>query len=151
MDRSDPQEMLLGPGRAEGPPRPPRRPRQGDSDPRTCQCAIEIARLCDDRHCQDVLLFDLRGLSDLTDYIIIASGTSDRQIKSVGVEASGLARQQFDMVRLGSHIDEATTWLVLDFVDLVVHLFDRATRAHYDIEMMWDDAPRVQWRGERGG
>lgn len=145
MDRSDPQNILLGPGRGQS-PRPSRRPRQDHSDQRICQCAIETARLCSDRHCQNVLLFDLRGLSDLTDYMLIASGTSNRQLKSIGAEVAHLADRQFGMVRLGSDIDETTTWLVYDFADLIVHLFDPAVRAHYDIEMMWDDAPRVEWR-----
>ncbi len=105
---------------------------------------VEAARLLKDRHCEDVSAFDVRGLSDVTDYILIASGTSDRQIKAVGDELEDTAKPH-DLERFGRDVDEPTNWLVLDFVDVVVHLFESATRAHYDLEMMWDDAPKVDW------
>ena len=107
--------------------------------------AIEVARLLKDRHCEDVLLLDVHGRNDITDYILIASGTSDRQMRAVAEEIEELAARA-GMVRLGADIDAHTTWVVLDFIDLVVHLFDPATRAHYDLEMLWGDAPRVTWR-----
>ena len=44
-----------------------------------------------------------------------------------------------------SNADDRSTWLLLDFVDLVVHLFEPNTRAHYDLEMLWGDAPRLEW------
>ena len=120
-----------------------RRHRSGD--PRVHDFASEVARLCYDRHCENVLIFDVRGLSDVTDYILIASGTSDRQIKAVGGEISDLG-QQWQVDRFGSDRDDAVTWLVLDFIDLVVHLFEPTARAHYDLEMMWNDAPMIEWR-----
>jgi ribosome-associated protein len=103
---------------------------------------IEAAQLLQDRHCEDVLVFDVRGMSQLTDYIIIATGTSDRQIKSLGSELKALAKQR-DIARMGDHDAEDSSWLVVDLVDVVVHLFEAATREHYDLEMMWDDAPKV--------
>ena len=107
--------------------------------------AVEAAQLLHDRHCEDVLIFDVRGLSDVTDYILIASGTSDRQIQSVGAELGDLAKAN-DLARFGREVDVPTTWLVLDYVDVIVHLFDPDTRAHYDLEMMWGDAPQVPWQ-----
>jgi len=112
--------------------------------------AIDAARLLRDLHCEEVLLFDVRGLSDLTDYVLIATGTSDRQIRSVGQDVERLAKQR-GLPRYGCDEDEGTTWLVLDLVDLMVHLFESVTRAHYDLEMMWGDAPRVDWRHEATG
>ena len=107
--------------------------------------AVEAARLLHDRHCADVLLLDVRGLSDVTDYILIGSGTSDRQMVSVGQELEDLAKLS-DLARFGREVDLPTTWLVLDFVDVVVHLFDPPVRAHYDLEMMWGDAAKVPWQ-----
>jgi ribosome-associated protein len=111
----------------------------------TRQFVTDAARLLADLHCHDVVIFDLRELSDVTDYVVIGSGTSDRQIHSVSQDVEQLARQS-DLERFGREVDGAATWLVLDFVDVVVHLFEPNTRAHYDIEMMWDDAPRVDWQ-----
>ena len=107
--------------------------------------AVAAARLAISLHCEDLVIFDVRGLSDMTDFVVIGSGTSDRQIKAVGSEISALAREH-GMERFGTDRDEASTWVVLDFIDVIVHLFEPTTRAHYDLEMMWDDAPRVSLR-----
>ncbi len=108
---------------------------------------IEASRLLADLHCEDILLFDVQGLSDLTDYIVIATGTSDRQIKGVASQVCDLAAEH-GFERFGSERDADSTWLVLDFVDSIVHLFEPAARAHYDLEMLWGDAPRINWRRE---
>lgn len=79
------------------------------------------------------------------DYVLIASGTSDRQMRSVlrHLEELGDASGQ---ACLRTSSDERATWLLADFVDIVVHLFEPHTRSHYDLEMMWGDAPRVAWQ-----
>ena len=107
---------------------------------------LRAARLAHDRHCEDVLLLDVRGLSDLTDYVLIATGTSDRQIRAVAQEVAGLAKEA-GLDRYGRELDKPTTWVAIDFIDVMAHFFDPDTRAHYDIEMLWGDAPRVAWRG----
>lgn len=129
---------------ASAPPRDPRR------DARNRAFVIEAARLLTDLHCENALVFDVRGLSDLTDYILIASGTSDRQIKSVADDVEDLAARS-GLGRLGRELDGPAKWLVLDFVDAVVHLFEPQTRAHYDLEMLWGDAERVPWRRNGDG
>lgn len=123
-----------------------RRHRTDDADgAKTRQAAIDLARLLHARHFEDIVMFDVRGMSDMTDYILIATGTSDRQIKAVGHEVEDLAKEA-GFRRFGREVDGPTTWLVVDFVDIVVHLFEAVTRAHYDLEMMWDDAPKVVWK-----
>ena len=111
---------------------------------------IETARLLKDLHCEDLVILDVRGLSDLTDYILIATGTSDRQIKGVAGQVSDLALEQ-GLDRFGSERDADSTWLVLDYVDTIIHLFEPAARAHYDLEMLWGDAPKIDWRRDGGG
>ncbi len=106
---------------------------------------IEAARLLHDLHCEDIVLFDVHKLSDLTDYILIATGTSDRQIKGVAGQVDDLAKES-GLDRFGSERDADSTWLVLDYVDTIIHLFEPTARAHYDLEMLWGDAPQVAWR-----
>ncbi len=110
--------------------------------------AIETARLMADDHCEDVLVMDVRGLSELSDFIVIGTGTSDRQIKAVAGHVSELAREQ-GIERFGSDRDEASTWVALDFIEVMVHLFEPNARAHYDLEMLWGDAERLAWRREQ--
>lgn len=107
--------------------------------------AVEAARLAQDRNCEETLVLDLRELGAVTNYFVIATGTSDRQIRSLAEEIERLGESMGQRVW---HVAgrESATWIVLDFVDVVVHLFTAELRAYYDLEMIWGDAPRVRWR-----
>jgi ribosome-associated protein len=114
----------------------------------TREFAIEAARLLADRHCEDVRLLDVRGLSQVCDYVLIGSGTSDRQMKSLADELEDLGRDRGQpLFRADS--DAAVTWVVVDFIELVTHLFEPGQRAYYDLEGLWSDAQVVSW--ERTG
>lgn len=109
--------------------------------------SIELARLFFDDKCTDVVLLDIRGLSQIADFLVIASGTSDRQMRSVIMHVEELgAKLGHQMVR--SNCDDRSTWLLADFVDVIVHVFEPNTRAHYDLEMLWGDAKRPRWERE---
>ncbi len=117
------------------------------------QFVTEAARLLLDRHCEDVLLLDVRGLSQVCNYVLIGSGTSDRQMKAIAGELEDLGREH-NNAAFRSDRDTAVTWVVVDFVDVVAHLFEPEQRAYYDLESLWSDAPKVEWRrpgGEAGG
>lgn len=106
--------------------------------------AINTARLLHDDKCTDVVLLDVRSKSGITDYIVIGSGTSDRQMHSVlGHVAEEATKASIPVWRRDT--DQGSLWLLLDCVDVVVHLFEPNTRAHYDLEMLWGDAPRLEW------
>lgn len=111
---------------------------------KTMKFVIEAARLLSDDKCEDVVVLDVRKLSQVTDFVVIGSGTSDRQMRSVlkHVEELG-GTQGFRAFRVSA--DERAVWLLADFVHVVVHLFEPNTRAHYDLEMLWGDAERVEW------
>jgi ribosome-associated protein len=106
--------------------------------------AQAAARIAQDRHCTDIVVLDLRGLSSATDYFVIATGTSDRQGRTVADEISGLARQR-DMYRFGRAGYEQGRWILLDFVDVVVHVFDAEYRQFYDLELLWGDAEKIDY------
>jgi len=97
-----------------------------------------------DDKCEDVIVLDVRELSQVSDYIVIGTGTSDRQMHSVlrHVEEVGKAK---NYPAFRSHSDDRSMWLLVDFVDVVVHIFEPNTRSHYDLEMLWGDAPRLEW------
>lgn len=121
--------------------------RDGEQVEKARQFAIEAARLLRDRHCEDIIIFDVRGTSPITDFIVIGTGTSDRQMKSVAGEVADAAKEQ-DFARYGTERDTGSTWVIVDFVEVMLHLFEPATRAHYDLEMMWGDCPRIEWGRE---
>jgi len=107
--------------------------------------AIEAARLLADRHCEDVLVLDVHGLSQVSDYVLIGTGTSDRQMKSLADELEDLAIQYGEKV-FRSNRDTGVTWIVIDFIDVVAHLFEPNQRAYYDLEQLWSEAPHVPWK-----
>ena len=145
-DTPDRNQAALGLTETEDRPQP-RRIQSADSEleRRVRDFGIQTARLLSDAHSQDVIVFDVRGLSDVTDYIVIATGTSDRQIRSTADDLQELGKEH-GFERYGKDTDGSATWSVVDFVDVVVHLFDAGTRAHYDLEMLWGDAPQVTWQ-----
>src|SRR5262249_3017912 len=106
--------------------------------------AIDAARLLSDNHCDDVVVVDVRRLSPVSDFLVIGSGTSDRQMRGTADDVSELAERS-SMPIFRREVDDRTTWYVLDCVDVVVHIFEPATRGHYDLEMLWGEAPRVEW------
>jgi ribosome-associated protein len=111
--------------------------------------AVEAARLLSDDKCEDVVVLDVRELSQVADFIVIGSGTSERQMSSVLAHVRDLGEQMgFPSYRAST--DERSTWLLADFVDVVVHVFEPNTRAHYDLEMLWGDAERLRWERDDG-
>lgn len=111
--------------------------------------AIEAARLLHDTKCTDVRLIEVRGLSSVCDYILIASGTSDRQMRTVRRDLEELGEQLgHDAFR--ADMDSETTWIIVDFVDLVVNLFEPNLRAYYDLESLWSDGQLISWERSEG-
>lgn len=110
--------------------------------------AVEAARSLTDDKCEDALLLDLRGRSQITDFIVVASGTSDRQMRSAAQNVAGLADSStLDLYRSNLNSPDEG-WIFLDLVDVVVHVLSEPSRRYYDIETLWGDAPRVEWRRE---
>ncbi len=133
---------------APPPPSPPvDPPHTTASEP--CNLAIESARIAADLHCENVVVLDVRELSQVTQYIVIGTGTSDRQMYSVAedIAESGSAAGH-PLFR--SSQERASSWMVIDFFDVIVHLFEPNTRAYYDLESLWIDATRVKWRRPTG-
>lgn len=108
------------------------------------ELAIELARLASDDNCSDVVVLDVRGLSPISDFVIVASGSSDRQMRAVADHAEELGAKHGHHAFRASK-DPRALWLLIDFSDVVIHIFEPNTRAHYDIEMMWGDAKRIPW------
>jgi ribosome-associated protein len=126
---------------------PRKRPLRQHTDQQILDFSIQTARLVSDRHAGDVLLLDVRAVTNITDYLVIGTGQSDRQIKGLADEIENNARDA-GLVRLGTDVDARASWIVVDLADIMIHLFSATARAHYDLEMLWGDAPRIAWQRE---
>jgi ribosome-associated protein len=116
--------------------------------PRATPEAIEAARIAasaiDDKKGEDILLLDLSGLLVVTDVFVVASGTSNRHVKTLVEDAEEALRAigRKPIRREGTEFGE---WVLLDYGDVIVHVFDRETRAYYELERLWADAPRITY------
>jgi len=96
----------------------------------------------------DVVVLNLKGVTDMTDFFVIASGTSDTHVRALGEHVFE------DMKKEGTaanHVEGLTTgrWVLLDYVDFVVHLFHPSLRQFYQLERLWADAEIVHVGGQR--
>ena len=106
------------------------------------QIAKEVQKLCEDKKGQDVLILDVRKLTDITAYFVIVSGNSTRHVHALGEHIRDGMKQK--KVRPW-HVEgqSEAKWIVLDYGDVIVHVFYTHTRKYYNLERLWGDAPRV--------
>lgn len=110
------------------------------------EIAVAAARAAADKQAVDVTILDVSGLIVITDYFVICSGTSDRQVKTLVEEIEKAVRTLGERpVRREGEAD--ARWVLLDYVDVVVHVFAQEEREYYDLERLWRDAPRLAWDG----
>ncbi len=111
---------------------------------RSLPLALAAARTAAENRGQDVVVLDLSGVTPICDYFVIVTGQSRRQLHAICDEINRTFKQQGDS-RLGreGYDSSDSRWLLLDFGDIVVHLFDEETRKFYDLEGLWSDAERV--------
>jgi ribosome-associated protein len=110
------------------------------------EIAITAARAAADKQAVDVTILDVSGLIVITDCFVICSGTSDRQVKTLVEEVEKAVRDIGERpVRREGETD--ASWVLLDYVDVVVHVFGQEEREYYDLERLWRDAPRLTWNG----
>jgi len=111
-----------------------------DSERLSRVAAIVAAAL--DRKAEDIVALDMQKLSSFADTFIIATGSSDRNVRSIAdaiTEAMGKRGEK----RLGVEGYEGGRWVLIDFDDIIVHLFLAEVRKHYDLERLWSDAPEI--------
>ena len=107
--------------------------------------ANQVAVIADDNRAEDVVILDLRGISSVADFFVLATGTSDRQMRAIADQIEVHGRTVGQRPYGVSGYDSAT-WLLVDYVDVVIHLFDESRRKYYDLELLWGDAPRIDWQ-----
>jgi len=120
-------------------------PRKAKPKDQARELAVAAGRIAKHDNCQDIVVLNLRGVSPITDYFVIATGTSDRQMRSVADDIADHGRKIGQKLWKMAGQDTAE-WIVMDFVDVVVHLFDEEHRRYYDLELLWGEAPKVRWQ-----
>lgn len=110
----------------------------------------KLALLCRDfaenKKAEDIVVLDVRKLSSVTDYYVIASGSSEPHLRSIVFEMTDRLREDYGVRANAVEGDSKAPWQVLDFFDVVVHVMKQDVREKYDLESLWGDAPRVKAR-----
>ena len=96
-------------------------------------------------------MLDLRSISTFTDFFVICSGTSEPQLKAIANEIETRLREDHSVRPVAIDGFPASQWIVLDFLQVVVHIFYQDKRAFYSLEDLWGDAPRIQWQVAASG
>jgi ribosome-associated protein len=123
-----------------------------ETDPRSARreralsFCTEAARLCADLKCRDVKVLDVTGKSPVTDFMILATGASPRQMRSVVDQVEDLGKEHdLHAINPTKRSEGGERWTAIDLVDVVVHVFSEEARLFYDLDSLWGDAPEVRW------
>ena len=105
--------------------------------------ALAAARVAEETRGTDVHVLDLRGLTDVFDYFVVATGASRRQLHAMADDIEQFMKKEMHDTRRGIEGYEEGRWIVLDYGDVVVHLFDAESREYWDIEQLWSGCKLV--------
>src|SRR6266576_3051722 len=108
--------------------------------------ALLCRELADNKKAEDIVILDLRELSSVTDYFVLASGTSEPHLRTIIDEITEKLRDDQNLRPRAIDGTLQAAWVVLDYFDVIVHVMRRDVRERYDLESLWGDAPRVKSR-----
>jgi ribosome-associated protein len=106
------------------------------------------ARVAAENRGRDIVILDLRELTCIFDFFVLVSGTSRRQLHAISEEIDRVMQEELGDHRMGIEGYEESRWILLDYGDVVIHMFEPETRAYYAIEELWGQAKRVPLESE---
>jgi ribosome-associated protein len=113
------------------------------------QLALRCRALAEDKKAENLVILDLRKLSPVTDFFVLATGTSEPHLRAIVDEITDKLREEHCIRPLAQDGTWKTNWVVLDYFDVVVHVMRAETRELYAIESLWGDAPRLRRAARR--
>ena len=111
--------------------------------------ALLCRNLAENRKAEELVILDVRELSSVTDYFVLASGTSEPHLRAIVEEITDKLREQYDLRPRAVDGTFQAAWVVLDYFDVIVHVMRQDVRERYDLETLWGDAPRVRGRRKK--
>lgn len=119
-------------------------PTQRTNSSRSLELALAAAREAEDNRGQNLLVLDMRGQTSAFDYFVIATGTSNRQLRAMSDSIDDVLQKQFGHRRLGLEGYQDSHWILLDYGSVIIHLFDDKNRDYYRLEELWAGAVKVE-------
>jgi ribosome-associated protein len=136
---------------------PPPRPKEPDLPTPETSIDLDIdsttkatiaARAAGDKLGLDTVVLEVGGVLSIVDYFVITSGANGRQVRTIAEEVEDRVKAAGGGGPLRTEGMSAATWVLLDFGDVVVHVFLEETRAFYELERLWGDVPRLAWEAD---
>lgn len=112
--------------------------------------AQRLAELADSKAATEIVILDMRGLVSYTDFLTICTARNERQARAIADEVK-LRLKGEGLLPGGSEAAEAAGWIVLDYLDCVLHVFTEEARQRYQLEDLWREAPRIEPQASRDG
>ena len=116
---------------------------------RSKELALLCRELADSKKAEDLVVLDVRALSSVTEYFVMATATSEPHLRAIAEEIIEKLREEHDVRPRAEDGSLRGSWVVLDFFDVMVHLMRDEARKHFDLEGLWGDAPRLKPRKRR--
>ena len=114
----------------------------------------ELARACakaaDEIQAENIRVWDLRGISNLTDFMVVCAGSSMPHLRAILRDVSGLVQEWHEVRPVNSEGKADTRWVVLDYIDVMVHVMHQEMRDYYGLEELWANAKELAWREDAG-
>jgi ribosome-associated protein len=107
----------------------------------TRELALGAAAIAYDKKAEDILLLDMRGLVDYTDYLVICTGRTPRQTKSISQELRHRLKKDFAVTPRRVEGEKEGDWILVDALDVVIHVFTPEARDFYRLDRLWREAP----------
>jgi len=111
--------------------------------------ALLCRELADNKKAEEIVILDVREISSVTDYFVIASGTSEPHLRAIVDEITQKLREEYHLRPKAIDGTLQAAWIVLDYFDVIVHVMRHDVRERYDLETLWGDAPRLKPRQKR--
>jgi len=112
------------------------------------ELALACARAADEIQADEIRVWDLRGLSSLTDFMVVCSGNSMPHLRAILRDIRGKVEEWTGERPVHAEGDAETRWVVIDYIDVMVHVMHETLREHYGLEELWGDAKPIEWRRE---
>ena len=110
---------------------------------------LHLAAIADDKGADEIVVLDMRKLVAYTDFLVICTARNERQAGAVADEARLRLKREQGVLPRGAELEGSTGWIVLDYLDCVLHVFTAEVRERYALEELWREAPRLELPSER--
>jgi len=121
----------------------------GDGKSRSEALALRLAEIADAKAATEIVALDMRSLVSYTDFLVVCTARNERQARAIADEVRLKLKQEGGLLPGGSEASEAAGWIVLDYLDAVLHVFTAEARERYQLEDLWREASRLEL--EAGG